>query len=123
MKHDYGTTVRLKVAVWVELEPLPAVPETLAFATTVTTCVPNGVTVGRMPEPHPMGPPIIAVPTNSKSSMPRTLAGSDRRRHAMKPPNKPGRKKPAASVAPGVVLFWAMVATPLAVVVMVSVEV
>jgi hypothetical protein len=39
------------------------------------------------------------------------------------PSNRLGRKKIAASVGLGIVLFWEMTAVPLAVVVMVNVEV
>lgn len=116
-------TVKVKVAVWVELETPDVVEETLAFATTVTTCVPSGVAVCMM-LPHPRAPPTKMAPTSSRSIMPPMRTVNDRRRHAMKlPSNRPGRKKTAASVGPCVVLFGAMVAVPLAIVVMVSVEV
>ena len=128
-------TIKVKVAVWVELEAPDVVEETLAFATTVTTFVPSGVPVcpplppvplppAPLPPAHPRAPLTKMAPTSSRSSMPPMRTVNDRRRHAMKlPSNRPGRKKTAASVGPCVVLFWAMVAVPLAVVVMVNVEV
>ena len=77
-----------------------------------------------MPSPHPMAPPTSVAPSSSTSSKPPIRTVNDRRRHAMKlPSNRLGRKKIAASVGPGIVLFWEMTAVPLAVVVMVNVEV
>lgn len=77
-----------------------------------------------MTTPHPVAPPTTMVRTITNRSMPEIRTVIDRRRQAMKPPSSiPGRKKTEASVVPAVVLFCAMVVVPLAVVVMVNVEV
>jgi hypothetical protein len=122
-QRGYWRIVNVKVAVWVVLELLVVLAEAVAVAWTVTTFVLTGTMFGVGP-PQPIAPPASTVPTNSRSSMPRTRTVNDRRRHAMKPPsNRLGRRNIPASVGPGVVLFSAIVAVPLAVVVMVNFEV